>query len=111
MALFKKSSVAVAERPRVSKKGPKISVIHPGKHETVSHPSYTFQVAVDEPAASVAILIDDGDWQPCREALGLWWYDWSGYHASEHKVVARLCRPDGTFESCEPRVFEVEIKS
>ncbi len=109
MALFKKHGAAVAEKPAVSRKSLKISITHPGKKETVSHPSYTLQVAVAEPAASVEILIDEGGWQPCREALGLWWYDWSGYHASEHKAVARLHRPDGTIALSELRIFEVNL--
>ena len=109
MTHFKKSSAAVAERLRVTNKNPKINVVHPAKSETVSHPNYTFQFAVTEPAASVDVLIDAGDWQPCRESVGLWWYDWSGYHASEHKAVARLNMPDGTTEFSEPRIFEVSL--
>ena len=109
MSLSHKSGAAVAERPTMSRKNSKVSVTHPRKKETISHPSYTIQVAVDEPAAGVEILIDEGDWQPCREALGLWWYDWSGYRASEHKAVARLRRPDGTITLSEPRLFEVRL--
>jgi hypothetical protein len=95
--------------PLISAKGLKVRVAYPAKNETVSHPSYTLQVSAGEPAASVEVLIDEGSWQPCREALGLWWYDWSGYHASQHKVTARLCRADGTSELSEQRIFEVNL--
>jgi hypothetical protein len=109
MALTKKRSAAVAEKPAASRKSKSISIAHPAKKETVAHPTYTFQVAAAEPATSVELLIDEGGWQPCREALGLWWYDWSGYHASEHKAVARLHRPDGTIALSELRIFEVSL--
>ncbi len=108
MSIFKKSG-AVAEKPRARRKNPSVSVVHPDEKETVSHTNYTFQVAVAEPAESVEICIDGGDWQPCRESIGLWWYDWTGYHASEHRALARLRRPDGTIASSEPRIFEVRL--
>jgi hypothetical protein len=109
MALIKKGGAAVAQGPRAARKSSKVNITHPAKNETVTHPSYTLQIAVSEPAANVQVLIDEGDWQPCREALGAWWYDWSGYHASEHKVVARLCLADETIELSEPRIFEVRL--
>lgn len=109
MKMFKTNSTAVSEKPSMTRKRPPISITHPGKKETVSHPSYTCQISVSEPSASVEVSIDNGAWQPCREALGLWWYDWVGYHASEHNIVARLTRLDGSKDVSEPRIFEVSL--
>ena len=109
MATVKKGRAAVAVKSLALRKSAKVGIVHPAKNETVAHPSYTVQIEVSEPAASVDVLLDSGDWVPCREALGLWWYDWSGYHASPHTVAARARLKDGAYELSEPRAFEVRL--
>lgn len=102
-------SSAVLERPTVLLKSPPVRVSYPVENEIIAYPSYTLQISVVEPAAAVEISIDQADWQPCREALGLWWYDWSGYDSGEYEIVARTRRMDGTLETSEPRIFEVKL--
>jgi len=105
----KRGGSAVAERPQMLLKSPAVSVSYPNEMEIISNLNYTLQIAVGEPAQAVELSIDQGDWRPCREGLGLWWYDWSGYDSGEHEAVARLRRPDGTTILSEPRIFEVKI--
>jgi hypothetical protein len=105
----KRGGSAVAERTPASRKRAPVRVSYPGKKETVSNPSYTVQIAVEEPVAAVELSIDRGDWLPCREAVGLWWYDWNGYDSGDYEFVARLRRPDGTLELSEPRIVDVRL--
>jgi hypothetical protein len=95
----KSAATAVAVKPRP------VSVAFPQDNETITSDEYTIQIAAIEPAAGVEVSIDQGDWQSCREALGLWWFDWAGIEAGEHEVTARLRRPDGAPVVSEPRIF------
>jgi len=105
----RQSGTAVAERPRATSKRAPLRVSYPREGETISHPTYTVQIAVDEPAAGVEACVDQGDWQPCREALGLWWFDWKGYDSGEHQLAARLRRRDGSVAASEPRIVFVKL--
>ena len=84
-------------------------VSFPQENEMITHPSYTMQIGTAPGAGQVEISVDQGDWIPCREALALWWHDWSGYDAGEHEVVARAKRDDGSLLNSEPRIFYVKL--
>lgn len=71
------------------------SVDYPQQNEVITSPEYTVRVAAPEGARSVAVCIDQGDWLPCREAVGYWWFDWAGYGNGEHSIVARVETADG----------------
>ena len=103
----------VLERPAVPPPAKAEPVEHaviryPQEGDVVDYPYYTIQV--DAPsAAEVEISIDHGEWQPCREALGLWWYDWSGFNASRHEAVARVRTLSGLVLTTPVRAFEVKL--
>lgn len=99
----------VAPRPRILARKPTVAVEYPGAGETISHPSYTIQIAVSGPAAAVDLSINQEEWRPCRESSGRWWFDWERYESGEYEAVARLRRPDGTKESSEPKIFWVKL--
>ena len=101
--------IAVASRPAAVTHRLPVIIPCPKEQEVLSHPTYTFQIAVCEPAAGVMLSIDQGEWQPCREALGLWWFDWSGYAPGQHRAVARMRMPDGTTNMSAARYFEVKL--
>ena len=104
----KHRAAVLPEMPRAFvKRPPPVEVTCPHEDETISPQSYTIQVATADPAAGVDVSIDQGDWRPCREALGLWWFDWAGYDPGEHEVTARLRAQDGRKTSSEPRIFFV----
>ncbi len=105
----RKGGAAVAEKRPLLLEKPRVSVAYPQENETISHPEYTMQVATSEPASGVEVCVDQEEWRPCREGLGLWWFDWGGYGSGEHEVVARRRGLDGATETSEPRVFFVKL--
>jgi hypothetical protein len=91
---------------RVKQSLPAVRVVCPSEDEVIAPPSYTFKIAATPWVDSMEVSIDQGDWMPCREALGFWWYDWSGFDKGEHEVMARSCT--GTLPPASaPRLFTV----
>jgi hypothetical protein len=105
----KKSNIAVLENKPLRLAPPTVRIEFPRDGETIAHPSYAIRIATSVKAAGVDVCIDQGEWQPCRESLGLWWYDWSGYDCGEHEAVARLRKPDGGSERSDLKVFMVKL--
>lgn len=99
---------SLLERPSPAKLEAPLRVIYPAQGETLAPPDYTFQIATAEDASEVSVCVNHGDWLPCREALGLWWFDWSGFEPAEYLLVARMRRPNGTYATSEPRLFFVK---
>ncbi len=97
-----------AEIPQAVPSRPAARVECPREGEIVSPPSYTFRIAATPGADHVVVSIDQGVWKPCREALGVWRYDWSGYGKGRHDLVAR-CRRGGAIATySDLRRFSVE---
>lgn len=85
-----------------------IRVEFPQEKETLVSSDYTFRVLAPEAAVSVDLCINQGDWLPCREAVGLWWHDWNTMDNGEYEVVSRARQADGTVTVSEPRIFFVK---
>lgn len=68
---------------------------------------YTFRVAAPEAADEVDVSINQGPWQPCRRAVGYWWFDWSGFEPGEHEVVSRARAKKGRWLVSTPSEFMV----
>lgn len=107
--MAKKRSVGgkTGVKARTARSGPAVRIDYPREGERLSHPSYTLRVAALPEARDVEVSIDGGQWRPCREALGLWWYDWSDYGPGEHTLQARSRIADGVSATSEPRRFTV----
>lgn len=73
-------SAAVAARPQID---------YPAQDEKIDSREYSLRISASEAGMNVDVSIDQGPWLPCRKASGHWWYDWSGYDAGEHEVIAR----------------------
>ena len=99
---------AEADVPPRSLNVASVRVEFPKEHETVSGPDYTFSIFAPQDSASVDLCIDKGDWLACRESVGLWWYDWSGFDDGEYEAVARIRKADGTVLLSERRIFSVK---
>ena len=84
-----------------------VAVDYPKAGERVVSREYTIRLSVRE-RGGVEVSIDDEAWQPCREAEGFWWHDWSGYLAGAHTVCARITLSQGRRSLSERRVFFVE---
>lgn len=67
----------------------------PQPDETVVSPTYTLRFTVPENTPYVEVSVNDGAWQPCRFAVGHWWFDWADYSAGKHTVRARTTTFDG----------------
>jgi hypothetical protein len=85
-----------------------VRVEYPSEGAVIARPSYAFHIAATPGAAGVEVSIDEGDWMPCREAVGLWWYDWSGFENGEHELTARAHMGGGISTRSAPRRFLVE---
>lgn len=66
-----------------------VTVDYPQEGEIVTSASYALRITTSA-AEGVDVSIDGKDFQPCRECVGHWWFDWSGYGAGPHSVVARI---------------------
>ena len=84
---------------------PAVRVEYPGEGEAIARKSYTFHIAASPGTVGVEISIDGGGWIPCREALGLWWCDWSAFEKGDHELAARARRSDGISIDSAPRRF------
>ncbi|MBI4347614.1 MAG: hypothetical protein HY553_12220 [Elusimicrobia bacterium] len=79
---------AGAATPAAQRSRPAVRVEYPQEGEAVAPPAYTFRVAALPEANSVEVSVDGGDWRPCRESVGLWWFDWADYAPGPHSLVA-----------------------
>src|SRR5579872_348837 len=61
----------------------KVTVDYPKQNDRISSLCYTVRLSAPQGAQKAEICIDQDDWLPCREAIGYWWYDWSGYSDGE----------------------------
>ncbi len=85
-----------------------LRVEYPTEGEVIAQPSYTLQIAATPGTQGVEVSIDRGEWVPCREALGLWWHDWSDYSSGEHVVAARTISENGASVLSGTRHFSAE---
>jgi len=86
-----------------------VRVDYPLDAEIVVSAHYTYRVSAAPDAATVEVSVNGGDWRPCRESLGFWWFDWHGYKPGSHVVTARAEKKTGKFAISTPRHFKVKI--
>lgn len=94
-------------QPMPAPQAPRVVIEFPQEGEVVTSSEYTFRIAVPFAADKVELSLTGGDWQPCREAVGLWWFDWDGYQPGKYSAKARMVRDGKTIDSSERR-FTVE---
>lgn len=76
---------------------PAVTCDYPQPGQAISSAEYTLRFSTSFETPSVEVSIDGGAWQPCREAVGHWWFDWSGYAGGEHALAYRAQLPGGGF--------------
>jgi len=84
-----------------------VGVDYPQEGEIVTSDSYVFRVSTSA-TDRVQISLDGKEWKPCRESVGFWWYDWSGYGSGAHTLLARIAVGKRLMKS-RPRSFTVLI--
>ena len=94
-----------AVKTQVAQSAPAVRVEYPQEGEVLLHPCYTIRIGTISGANNVEVSIDQGDWRACREALGMWWYDWSDYSKGEHCLVARSRIGSDVAAVSVPRLF------
>ena len=82
---------------------------HPQQGEKITSPQYTFRIGTLGDIELVAISINNGPWQPCRNAAGYWWYDWAGYKGGQYQAEAKAQTKDGQVFTSETRKFQVVL--
>ena len=98
---------SVQKTPRTAVPKRSVVIDHPSEGEIVRSADYTVRIGAS-PTDRAEISVDGKDWQPCRECVGYWWFDWSGYNAGPHTIRVRI--PSGKrFLASKPRQFTVLI--
>lgn len=87
-----------------------LGIDFPQRRDLIFSREYTFRIGASSGVSGVEVSIDEGPWQPCREAVGYWWFDWSNFGQGRHQLVARGARPDGREILTSPRSFEVDFE-
>lgn len=109
MAKRNKTSAAALDgmndQIRAATSRPAVRVECPREGEAIAGPCYSFHIAAAPGTMGVEVSVDQGGWMPCREALGLWWFDWSGFDKGDHELTARALIGDGISASSSPRLF------
>lgn len=93
----------------VAAKEKSITLDYPQENENVASLEYVFRITAQDAMRSVSVSIDAGAWQPCREAVGHWWYDWSDYKEGGHQVRVEARTQSGKKISFGPRAFMVTV--
>jgi hypothetical protein len=103
-----KPAAPAAKTATAAAKTANLSIDYPLEGEIVVSPVYTFRLTADKPQ-SVEVMIDGKEWQDCRESVGNWWFDWSGYQAGVYTLLARMTDKDGKVVKSKARQFTVLI--
>ena len=80
---------------------------HPQQGEKISAPRYTFRIGAVGAIERVELSVNEGPWQPCRNSVGYWWYDWADYAAGRYQAAVRAQTKDGQVFTSEPCKFQV----
>lgn len=80
----------------------------PQQNEKITSREYGMRVTAADGAEQVDVSINQGPWQPCRLAVGHWWFDWSGFDAGEYEVIARARANGGRWLVSTPHEFFVD---
>ena len=93
----KKNTAPKAAKTKLTASDEYVVIDHPRNLETISTGHhYAVRIGASD-CNGVDISINDQPWQPCRHAIGFWWFDWANYPAGTHQIVARMHKPNGEY--------------
>ncbi len=104
--LMKRMKKTLALKPDSNKFECRLSIDFPQEKEKVREGSYSVRISSD-PNSDVEISINDGPWEPCRESVGHWWFDWSPKSVARCKLVARSRVGQGRWKKSNIRSCEI----
>jgi hypothetical protein len=67
----------------------RIGIDYPKTNEVVSGEHYAVRMSA-APCDKVEISIDGGEWAPCSNSSGFWWFHLGGLAAGTHRLAARV---------------------
>ena len=73
-----------------------VLIDHPKNLENITSRHYSVRISASA-ASSLDISIDDAPWQPCRNSVGYWWFDWTDFTPGTHQIVARMQTTNGEY--------------
>ncbi|HAF96697.1 MAG TPA: hypothetical protein DER10_10265 [Elusimicrobia bacterium] len=106
-AISKKKVVGQKLGPVVKTGEGRAILDHPQQGEKISAPRYTFRIGAVGAIERVELSVNEGPWQPCRNSVGYWWYDWADYAAGRYQAAVRAQTKDGQVFTSEPCKFQV----
>ena len=112
----KKARAPRAAAPKALKtpkaaKSPAVLLDYPQAGEAVRPGHYAVRIAA-KPEVAVEVSVDGAPWQPCRAAVGYYWFDWTPTAPGEHTLVARSKNGGPRYSVSEERtVLVVETPS
>ena len=72
-----------------------VTIDYPQEAEIVSGLVYGMRIGASD-GGTVEVSVNGGDWSPCRNAGGYWWFDWGYYKPGPHTITARLVDSNGS---------------
>lgn len=73
-----------------------VVVDYPKNLETINSRHYSVRIGASD-CTGMDISINDQPWQPCRHAVGYWWFDWNNFQPGTHQLVARMHKRNGEY--------------
>lgn len=104
----KKARAPRTAAPKAPKTAKALAVLldFPQAGEKVLPGHYAVRVAA-KPEVAVEVSVDGAPWQPCREAVGYYWFDWTPATPGEHTLVARAKNGAPRYAKSEERTVLV----
>ena len=73
-----------------------VVVDYPKNLENITARQYAVRMGASD-CTGVDISVNDQPWQPCRHAIGYWWFDWNELQPGNHQLVARMHKSNGEY--------------
>ncbi|HAN03937.1 MAG TPA: hypothetical protein DCW72_04155 [Elusimicrobia bacterium] len=73
-----------------------VVIDYPKNLETITARTYCVRMGASD-CTGMDISINDQPWQPCRHAVGYWWFDWANFQPGTHQLVARMHKRNGEY--------------
>jgi len=84
-----------------------VQIDYPKNNEEISiGTGYTVRIFATE-CQSVEISVNDGEWKPCRNASGYWWFDWDEIEEGRYKLYARMIKDNGEIIVSKRRLCKI----
>ena len=92
----KNTKTNTATRTRLVNTNEYVVVDHPKNLENITSWQYSVRIGASD-CTGVDISINDQPWQPCRQTVGYWWFDWNDLQPGTHQLVARMHKRNGEY--------------